>query len=240
MKELEHIYYPEPLLDHKLNVVFIDFRKGEHFEYIIKNSLIKLKGDCIITFVCGPNNYQFVKDLCNDISENIYIIKRDKNIKNVQDYNRLCYDLNFWKKLKGDKILIHQFDAFILNSNINDFINYDYIGGYWFNQRHNTHVGNGGLSLRTKNVIIKILKERKLKKYLMGDSFSLRSKEVIINILENYKLINKIPEDIFFGNVLKNNTKYGKLAPDNIAKNFSIEGSFNSNKFGCHKFWRDG
>jgi len=214
LTEIEHIYYNEPLLEHKLNLVFVDFRNEPHFEYIIKNALIKLKGQCMVTFVCGPENYNYIKKLCNNISENIYIINENRIINSPKDYNKMCYDINFWKKLKGEKILIHQFDAFILNSNINKFINYDYIGGYWYETKNNTHVGNGGLSIRTK--------------------------KVIINILENFKLNKKLPEDIFFGNILKNNENLGFLADDDTAKSFSIEGSFSLNKFGCHKFWKDG
>lgn len=212
--EIEHMYYDEPVLEHKLNVVFVDFRKDLHFEYIIKNALIKLKGQCMITFVCGPSNYQYIKNLCKDISENIYVNYIDKNINSVKQYNKLCYDLNFWKNLKGEKILLHQFDAFIINSNINDFMDYDYVGGYWDKPQKGTHIGNGGFSLRTKNVIIKIL--------------------------ETCKINHKIEEDIFFGSILNDNKKLGKLAPNHIAKEFAIDGNYSLNKFGCHKFWKDG
>jgi hypothetical protein len=60
--------------------------------------------------------------------------------------------------------LIFQTDTLLLNDNIDDFINYDYIGSPWSkdlqwkkNIFENVHIGNGGLSLRNVDKMIKIL-----------------------------------------------------------------------------------
>ena len=69
-----------------------------------------------------------------------------------------------------------------LKNNIENFIEYDYIGAPWENSQHGYYVGNGGFSLRNKNLMIQIL--------------------------EQYELENLF-EDIFFSKIITNN-KLGK------------------------------
>ena len=218
--QIEHLYYQEPQVEHNLNIVFIDFRNDLSFEYIIRNALIKMEGNCMITFVCGNENHDYIKTMCESLSENIHVIKQNRYIDTVEDYNRMCYDIDYWKKLGGEKILIHQFDAFLLNTNFDDFIDYDYIGGYWRKAIKGTHVGNGGFSLRTKKAMIEIL-----------EKYGSES-------IERYDP-DILPEDIFFINSMMKDKKY-KIPPDYITQKFAIEGEYHQDKLGCHKFWNQG
>jgi hypothetical protein len=92
--------------------------------------------------------------------------------------------------LNGEKILIYQSDSLIFNSNINDFLHYDYIGTPFINNSvilAKNPVGNGGLSLRSKKAMLDVLDNSKFdRKYS--------------KIAERYRLANKldnIPEDVF-------------------------------------------
>ena len=61
--------------------------------------------------------------------------------------------------LHGEKILIYQEDSILFRSNIDMFLHYDYIGAPFPKYQNDTPngVGNGGFSLRSKSIMIKIL-----------------------------------------------------------------------------------
>jgi len=80
------------------------------------------------------------------------------NITKIE-YNNLLKSPDFWKRVKGDKVLIFQSDAILLREGIEEFLEYDYIGAPWLKPKENNYVGNGGLSLRTKDVMLKIAEE---------------------------------------------------------------------------------
>ncbi len=170
----EHSYFTrlfdliDPPSQDDNNLVFIDFRFLNNFEFIIRNALHKLNGNFMTTFVCNNNNYERVKILCDSISPNIQILKLDNNINSQLEYNNLLLTPDFWKKLDGKNILIHQFDAIIFKKNFINFINYDYIGSPM-----NTDDGiimNGGFSMRKKEKMIKLL-EKHQPKNIFEDKF---------------------------------------------------------------------
>ena len=93
----------EPLHKSNINLVFIDFRILSCFEFIIKNAIYRVGNKCMMTFVCGYNNFSFVKRVCNKISSNIKILKLNKNFFSLEDYNSILLDKDFWYKLEGEK-----------------------------------------------------------------------------------------------------------------------------------------
>jgi len=127
------------------------------------------------------------------------LIKLDNNI-NKSGYNNLLASTHFWEQIPHDKILIFQHDSLLLRHGIEEFMEWDYIGA----PIHNTKVQNGGLSLR--------------------------SRKVMLDICKNHK-INGQNEDNFF---CYNIDKYGKLAPLEVAKKFSCEMTFSLGTLGCH------
>jgi hypothetical protein len=189
--------------------VLIEFRSFPHLEFIIRNNIIKLGSNWSHTVVCGNLNYDFMVTLCNNISPNIKIIKLDYDNMQVSEYSKLLASVNFWDLFTGEKILIYQEDSIIFRSNIEQFIDWDYIGAPWPQNINQNNVGNGGLSLRTKKCMIDII---------------------------NKISIGSLPEDIYFvSNMLK--FGIGKLADWNSAFNFSSELVFNPNSFGMHNLW---
>ena len=87
----------------------------------------------------------------------------------------------------------------VFGKNINDFIEWDYIGAAWPRNDNQYGVGNGGFSLRTKNTMLEIIKT-------VSNS----------DTQTYYKYDTKlIPEDVYFTiNMIKH--KIGKLAPKNL------------------------
>jgi hypothetical protein len=137
-----------------------------------------------------------------------------KSIKEYSDF--MIKELD--KYIDTDFALVFQYDGFVLNASAwsEDFLKYDYIGSPWYHLG-DTHVGNGG--------------------------FSLRSKKLTNWLANNWKKVNvKIhPEDIFISKFARPFIeKEGmKFAPEDIAKKFSMEGTERSvvwnGEFGFHE-----
>jgi hypothetical protein len=106
----------------------------------------------------------------------------------------------------------------IFRKNINEFLLYDYIGAPWKNnKKHNkANVGNGGFSLRSKNIMLQIINTTKI---------SLKkNKSSLVN------------EDIYFTKNMED-LRIGKLADAQTASKFSTELIFNKKSLGGHCFW---
>jgi hypothetical protein len=112
-------------------------------------------------------------------------------------YNNLCLDINFWNEIDCEKLLIYQTDTFIFEKFDDEFLKYDYLGANWGPSKHSDsirkklnlnfdlHFGNGGLSLRSKEIIINSLSDK-----------------LFFNKYANANLgdvtLDKMPEDLFF------------------------------------------
>tara|TARA_Y100000741_G_C18263057_1_gene561299 strand:+ start:3895 stop:4962 length:1068 start_codon:yes stop_codon:yes gene_type:complete len=209
---IRNIIIPPLNTTSEFETVFIDFRWLPHIEYLVRNTIIKLP-NWRHTIVCGNHNIEQIIHMCENISFHINIIHLDINECSIQEYSNLLLSTDFWDKLTGKKILLYQEDTFLFHGNIEPFLKYDYIGAPW---PHDFlyEVGNGGFSLRTR--------------------------EILITILEKFKPQNKLElnEDIFF---CKNmfQSKIGLIAPKHIALQFAEEYIIGNNPLGGHKFYYD-
>lgn len=239
LKLKEKLFYSElkrlsPLLEKKFpNInkssykksLLVETRELNHNEFVIKNTIQKLGDDWGHIIYCHENNYDQIKSICDDISKNIEIRLLDFEL-NRNSYNNLCLDINFWNEIDCEKVLIYQTDSFIFKKFDDNFLNYDYLGATWL-KRHSVYIYkninwenvwgmNGGLSLRSVNVIKEILVSEKLPKF-------------------KFKGTDKITEDTFFSYFIINKSKYN--TDIGVANEFSYEFNFNNFSFGCHKPW---
>jgi len=210
--------------------VLIEFRIMPHIEFVLRNAVIKLGDKWSHTVICGTRNSASMLQICSAISSNIKVVVMNYDNININTYNNLLHSIDFWKQLHGDKILIHQEDSIVFKENIHDFLDYDYIGAPWpwsksENKQH--YVGNGGFSLRTRQIMIDIL-TRCPKKDLFGS-------EQFVHEASNTTLTYP-PEDLFFTRYMLE-YNYGKLASQNIANAFSTETILNKNSLGGHQFF---
>ena len=217
---IKNIKLPELHLNLDNEVVLIEFRILPHLEFLLHNTINKIGNQWSYTIVCGIENYDFMKQLTDKLSLNIKIIKLEYNNFNIDQYNELLTSTFFWNLFLGSKILIWQEDSCVFGSNINDFIKWDYIGSPWLRNDNQYGVGNGGLSLRSKSIMLEII--NKIKPEDTQTYF-------------NYPLKN-LPEDVYFTtNMIKYNI--GKLALKNEAVNFSNEQYIFNEAFGSHNFY---
>lgn len=222
------------------NCLLLEFRVLPHIEHLLRNMIIKLnlkvdgkqknlevngKQNWMFTIVCGNNNYDFFVNLIKKFDRKITLIKLDYDNIDVYIYNEMFKNSLFWKMIHGEKILVWQEDTYLFKNNINDFILYDYIGSYWCHEPFGVQVGNGGFSLRSKQMMIDVCKFVNSTVEMPTDLGEQVGKPVNDN-KRNDKIFQ---EDLWFTyNVLSTslNKKY-KIADKNTAFKFSFENSFN-------------
>ena len=131
----------------------------------------------------------------------------DDSVKTRHDYNKLLTTRSFWEKIPFDKVLIFQWDSGLLRKGIEDFLYWDFIGAPW-NWRESG--GNGGLSLRTKDTMLKIIDHAAFDQA----------------VSEGYN------EDIYFcDNIEKIG---GKLAPRSVCEVFNVKTVYKIGTLGYH------
>lgn len=211
--------------------VFIEYRTLPHIETIVRNAVIKLGDEWCFTIVCGVHNYEFIQNIVKRIHPNIRIIETPYTNLSQNNYNNMLSSKSFWNMLCGEKILIYQEDTFIFKTNIEDFIQWDYIGAPFSKPCvEPINVGNGGLSLRTKSVMLHVIEQHPI----ASVPVDIMTKQVK-HYVEKTKLEN-IPEDVYFSYCIQ---KYelGKVADFETAKQFSMETVYSENPFGMHCMW---
>ena len=137
----------------------------------------------------------------------------DKRMKSLFNMCMVMTTPEFWKDyFDYERVLIFQQDSNILRKGIEDFFEYDYVGApcgkivfaeSGFETKN--YIGNGGLSLRKKSVILNLIK---------NDLYNIRYNG---------------PEDIFFSQNITNKPTFKK------AILFSVESFFSEKSFGIHK-----
>jgi hypothetical protein len=214
----------------KYETVLIEFREAPHIEFVLINTIIKLP-TWAHTVICGLDNYNSIKKMCDMISPNIRIIKLELNNININMYNKLLFSLYLWNLFTSEKVLIYQEDSIIFKSNINDFIQYDYIGAPWNHAKNNNNFntypgGNGGFSLRTIDTM----------KAVINNHPPFDNNRNIYDILNDNTIIIPGNEDGYYYDIIMNHNM-GKLANLDVSKSFSIETIYYDDSFGAHCFF---
>ena len=226
---IRNIDLPIITKNNPLEAVLIEYRIFPHMEFLIRNAMIKLGDKWSHTVVCGNLNYDFMVSMCANISPEITVIKTDYDNLNLYTYNSLLASKSFWEMFAGEKILLYQEDSCIFKSNIDDFLQWDYIGAPWLKTQNDTPncVGNGGFSLRTRQCMIDVI-----------DRISIYDTNITSSTSDYMRNsgMTVCPEDVYFS---KNMQDYGigKVADWDSAFAFSSESVYNGDSFGGHNFW---
>jgi hypothetical protein len=149
-----------PLNTEKLyTAIIIEPRKHQALEFVLNNFTSNLDNKLWkIVIYCSLFNRDFVQNIKDKLNIDIDIICICNQNLTIKDYNYLLTHKKFYEVIKTDLVLIFQTDTLILNKDIiYDFIQYDYVGAPWKNEKT---VGNGGLSLRNKNKMLEIINKK--------------------------------------------------------------------------------
>lgn len=233
---------------HGNEAVYIEFRNLERSETIVKNAVYRLGTDWSHTFICGNDNYASTLIMCRNINKRIKVLKLDRTGFTYNDYNNLLLSTEFWKEMVvGEKVLIHQSDSWIFKSGIdNEFLKYDYIGAP-FNPTNRLilaekQVGNGGLSLRSRSVMLSVLEQTKPelgnKKDGTQRERTQREDKYSSGAVMHQKAhrLDSIPEDVFFCQHMQV-LGIGNVAEHDVALKFCVDGVYAENSFAMHAMW---
>ena len=209
--------------------VLIEYRKFPHIEFILRNEIHKLGSSWSYTIVCGTLNYEYMRDLARSIHPNINIVPTFFDNLTPSLYSTMFANTDFWNILTGDKILIMQEDTLVFRKNIDDFLEWDYIGAPWPKHQNDTPngVGNGGFSLRTRQAMIDVINHISITDTPIPPSTARYMASTNNTVL---------PEDVYFSKNIQDHA-LGRVAPWDIARNFSTETQYNPHSLGGHNFW---
>jgi len=201
-------YTPSLPVDSDYFAIIVELRNYEHMETVLKTVIYylnktKSKIKWGLQIFHGEKNKKQIESITKNW-KNVQLVNLNINDITKLEYSNLLKTTDFWEKVNGKKILTFQTDSILLRSGIDEFLEFDYVGAPWKKSKDGYFVGNGGLSLRTKDRMIKITKEHN-------------------NITEEW-------EDTFFVKHLKGNG----VADIETASRFSIEDVFYQNPLGVH------
>jgi len=247
IKKEEKTKFHLPLISegNYIEAILIEMRPLKHLSFLIKNAIYRLGSNVSITIICGNRNLFLFEKLKKEIQRDIRIINLGKDNLTREEYSIMLLNSKFWRQFLGEKLIIFQEDTIIFRNIDKKFIEYDYIGA----PLEDFRIGNGGLSLRSKNIMIKICEEY-FDNYesIMKKNVNLLNKNMIIFKKNNIDYLNRkelyffyliekyILEDCNFTDIMR---KYniGKIAPFEIAREFSVEKFKHISPFGGHAFW---
>ncbi|KAF4746198.1 hypothetical protein FOZ62_025133, partial [Perkinsus olseni] len=81
---------------------------------------------------------------------------------NHDTINKIMFNASFWEAIEpsnADKVLVFQSDSVMCGSgDLDDFLEYDYIGAPWKHRPLGLSVGNGGFSLRSRSLLMECIR----------------------------------------------------------------------------------
>jgi hypothetical protein len=188
--------------------VIVEPREDELLDLVINNFMYFLQEDWSLYIFHGNKNDKFVKNITKNMGE-VYLINLNVNNLTTNEYSSLLTSENFYKLIHCNNILIFQMDTLLRKPISKEFMEYDYVGAPWTWEHKGWwrgKVGNGGLSFRKKDKMLKII--------------------------QTYKY-NGGNEDGYFSNN-SYNLKYN-LPDFETASAFSVETVFHPDPIGLHR-----
>lgn len=184
----------------KKGALIVETRNYPDLAEVIQGHLKYLPIDWGLMIVTTEDNKLFLQEIFPEASFHLV----ESNFEE-EAYNRLITSPEFISKIPFEKFLVFQHDSRLLNYWDVNFEKYDYIGAPWTFQDHG---GNGGLSWRSKKMMLQISERVPFFEIVHGN------------------------EDVYYCN---NMQSFGfNLAPREVCSRFSCESIFQSGTFGYH------
>ena len=193
--------------------VILEPRSHPHLEYVLRNVMYFLGDGWGLYIVCGRSNQEFVSRIVADWGS-VWIETLDCDNLTRHQFRSLRKSANFWRNLKGEKLLCFESDALLCRSGVGEYLDYDYIGAPWSVGQAVSdvvRVGNGGLSIRSRQAMIDMC--------LRGKTHTIPS------------------EDSYFSMQLHLHRDEYNLPDVEVAKTFSVETMYHPTPLGFHKPW---
>ena len=184
--------------------VIIETRPFFFLPKVIRNTMFFLNQRWNLYVFCGELSYDYVSAALQGWA--VHIIKIPGLYRlSTSDYNKFLTDPNFWRRFKEEKLLIFQADSILTSADIDAFMDYDYVGapcGRFDAQ----YIANGGLSLRTR--------------------------QVMIECTTKFRPSEAVAEDVFFTQAIRS---IGATMPNlDTATRFAVESVYTTHPVGVH------
>lgn len=166
----------------------------------------------------------------------------DTYFKSTETYSELCLSKSFYARFKiYEYMLIYQTDAFVFSDQLEKFcaLGFDYIGApvpksVW--RFLPAHVGNGGLSLRKINSVLRVLDQKKAVLRWAAQTYS-----------SGFLALRLQIEDQFFAYCSTLIDLHFSVPSIQVAARFSVESDFGGTyqrslkdvPFGCHRWYQN-
>ena len=193
--------------------VIIEYRCHERLIIVIKNFMYLLqKKEWGLTIFHSKSNAEFIM---NGLVgwPNVQFVLLDTDPIFSGDYSSVLCKPDIWRMLLQAgciNALVFNVDTVLLKDEVDQFIEYDYIGAPWCIKFLGVlTVGNGGLSLRNCKTMLAIIQTHPIPKHPLN-------------------------EDIYFSYFLLQ-TPNVNIPTMDIAKRFSVETIYNEDTCGMHK-----
>ena len=186
----------------------------------------------------------------------------DRYFSSIAGYNKLLMSSKLYKSFtKYEFVLFVQLDALVFSDCLNEWMEkkYSYIGAPWFYGLTNPEkplrflgVGNGGLSLRRVNDLLRVLSRPRRIPNITNER-----RNTLIGILKYiyhhflfsynfWPMLPKINEDMFWGMLVPDKCNYFRVPPPSEAIYFAFETeprylyelTHHELPFGCHAWER--
>ena len=231
LDNLRNTHVPNIMLHQPKEAVLIEYRQLPHVEVLLRNCIAKLGAEWSYTVVCGNDSFLFYTNVCKSIHANIRVINTKHSDMTQNIYNNMLLTTDFWQLFSCDKMLIYQEDTFIFKNNIDEFMNWDYIGApFQMDCVEGHNVGNGGLSIRSRNKMLDVLTA------IPPHTVSIFEVKPFVRKFMSHKNLDNIPEDVYYATYLQK-LNIGTVPNVEIASEFSSETIYNKNSFGMHCYW---
>ena len=186
-------------------------RRSPTFEFVLLNSMMMLGDKWGLQIVTKPELEPWIMQHTHALP--------GVEILPVLDYgiqvNELRRSVDFWKKIKGEFLLLIDAESIICHRDINRFLEYDYVAPLW--RRGDVSPWcryGGGISMRRKSAMIKICNECNVNPVLIPN------------------------ESIFFSMMFRLQSNAFHLPDDSVASKFAVERCYYDNPFALHKAWK--
>jgi hypothetical protein len=193
--------------------VIVETRRHPHLSYVLRNLMHFLDESWGLCIVHGSGNREFVEETVRGWGD-VLLVDSGVAQMTTESYSALKCRSSFWERIPSEHVLLFQTDSLLRRKGVEDFLEYDYVGAPWMHvlvEQGSAEgpVGNGGLSLRRKSAMLRILRDH--------------AREV------------DTPEDQFFSTFLYRDGYH--LPSLEKASHFSTETMFQPESLGLHKAW---
>ena len=190
--------------------VIVEPRQHIYLKQVVENVIDKLIDVNVIIFH-GNKNKEYILEILKDKLDKIKLISLNTDNLTIKQYSDMLITVDFWNKIKYERILLFQTDSIICNYDENilkECQSYGFVGAPTKKIRE-IPWQNGGFSFRRKSKMIQAIKDIKDNTYYF-------------------------PEDRFFS---VNKKHIVNPANWDLANRFSVETYYNEKPFGIHKCW---